>query len=61
MSISTTGSGAVTSTDLEIARQLFNAAASYLADRERLHATQSTTPDLSGPSDRRAQATGTAA
>lgn len=37
VSISTTGAGAVTSTDLEIARQLFNAAASYLADCERLH------------------------
>ncbi|MFC0864632.1 hypothetical protein ACFHYQ_20280 [Sphaerimonospora cavernae] len=37
VSISTTGAGAVTSTDLAIARQIFNVAASYLADCERLH------------------------
>ncbi|WP_055483086.1 hypothetical protein [Sphaerimonospora mesophila] len=61
VSISTTGAGAVTSTDLEIARQIFTAAARYLADCERLHADQLATPDLSGRSDRRAQATGTAA
>ncbi|WP_433500212.1 hypothetical protein ACQP1K_07870 [Sphaerimonospora sp. CA-214678] len=44
VSISTTGAGAVTSTDLEIARQLFNAAASYLADCERLHHQHSRGP-----------------
>ena len=37
VTISTSGAGPVTSTDLEVARQIFNAAARYLADCERLH------------------------
>ncbi|MEV4293383.1 hypothetical protein [Microbispora rosea] len=36
--VSTTGAGPVTAQDLEVARQIFNAAARYLADCERLHA-----------------------
>ncbi|GAA4530273.1 MULTISPECIES: hypothetical protein [Nonomuraea] len=38
--ISTTGAGPVTDTDLAIAREIFNAAARYLADCECLHAEQ---------------------
>ncbi|WP_055483140.1 hypothetical protein [Sphaerimonospora mesophila] len=41
VSISTTGASVVTSSDLEAARQIFNAAARYLADCERLHDQQS--------------------
>ncbi|GLV51583.1 hypothetical protein TBS_21520 [Thermobispora bispora] len=37
VTISTTGAGPVTATDLEVARQIFTAAARYLADCERLH------------------------
>ncbi|MEO3794547.1 hypothetical protein ABGB14_30420 [Nonomuraea sp. B10E15] len=36
--ISTTGAGPVTDTDLANAREIFNAAARYLADCEQLHA-----------------------
>ncbi|SDL78333.1 hypothetical protein SAMN05421874_1299 [Nonomuraea maritima] len=36
--ISTTGAGPITDTDLTNAREIFNAAARYLADCERLHA-----------------------
>ncbi|MEV0145201.1 MULTISPECIES: hypothetical protein [unclassified Nonomuraea] len=39
--ISTTGAGHVTDADLNTARQLFDAAARYLADCERLHSQQS--------------------
>ncbi|GIH62216.1 hypothetical protein [Microbispora siamensis] len=38
VTVSTTGAGPVTPEDLEVARQIFNAAARYLADSERLHA-----------------------
>ncbi|GAA1672477.1 hypothetical protein GCM10009733_082050 [Nonomuraea maheshkhaliensis] len=38
--ISTTGAGPVTETDLAIAREIFSAAARYLADCEQLHAEQ---------------------
>ncbi|MGW2155613.1 hypothetical protein [Nonomuraea sp. NPDC001699] len=37
VSISTTGAGHVTDEDLRVAREIFNAAARYLADCERLH------------------------
>ncbi|MGI5285830.1 hypothetical protein ACQEVF_21160 [Nonomuraea polychroma] len=39
--LSTTGAGPVTDADLALARQIFNAAARYLADCECLHAEQS--------------------
>ncbi|AQZ67237.1 unnamed protein product [[Actinomadura] parvosata subsp. kistnae] len=39
--ISTTGAGQVTEDDLTLARDIFNAAARYLADCEQLHAEQS--------------------
>ncbi|GAA2214164.1 hypothetical protein GCM10009850_096280 [Nonomuraea monospora] len=39
--ISTTGAGTVTDADLTLAREIFNAAARYLADCEQLHAEQS--------------------
>ncbi|MEV4216818.1 hypothetical protein [Nonomuraea sp. NPDC049725] len=39
--ISTTGAGPVTDADLNIAREIFHAAARYLADCELLHAEQS--------------------
>ncbi|MFB4280721.1 hypothetical protein ACBJ59_35910 [Nonomuraea sp. MTCD27] len=39
--ISTTGAGPVTEADLTTAREIFNAAARYLADCEHLHAEQS--------------------
>ncbi|MGP3938042.1 hypothetical protein [Nonomuraea sp. KM88] len=38
--ISTTGAGPVTDTDLNVARDIFTAAARYLADCEQLHAEQ---------------------
>ncbi|MEV4159815.1 hypothetical protein [Nonomuraea dietziae] len=41
VSISTTGAGSVSAADLATARQIFNAAARYLADCERLHTDQS--------------------
>ncbi|MEV4108127.1 hypothetical protein [Nonomuraea sp. NPDC049695] len=48
--ISTTGAGPVTDADLAIAREIFNAAARYLADCECLHAEQSaTTKDATDP------------
>ncbi|MEU0479356.1 hypothetical protein ABZ260_09260 [Streptosporangium sp. NPDC006013] len=43
--ISTTGGGPVTERDVTLARQITEAAARYLADRERLHTEQSTNPD----------------
>ncbi|MEV4018439.1 hypothetical protein AB0J35_48880 [Nonomuraea angiospora] len=43
VSISTTGAGPVTNADLSTAREIFNAAARYLADCERLHINQSAT------------------
>ncbi|MFI6537380.1 hypothetical protein ACIBHY_33355 [Nonomuraea sp. NPDC050547] len=54
--VSLSTSGAVTDTDLSIARTLAASAARYLADCERLHATQNTadtpaaalTPDAAG-------------
>ncbi len=49
VSISTTGAGAVTSTDLENARQIADAAASYLADCERLHHQHSCSPSPAIP------------
>ncbi|MFB4267256.1 hypothetical protein [Nonomuraea sp. GTA35] len=39
--ISTSGAGPVTDADLDIAREIFNAAARYLADCELLHAEES--------------------
>ncbi|MEW9531907.1 hypothetical protein [Microbispora sp. NPDC049125] len=44
VSVSTTGAGPVTTADVEVARQIFNAAARYLADCQRLHAES---PELS--------------
>ncbi|NRQ36291.1 hypothetical protein HII36_31320 [Nonomuraea sp. NN258] len=41
VSISTSGAGPVTEQDLTLAHQLFNAAARYLADCQRLHSAQS--------------------
>lgn len=38
--ISTTGAGPVTQADLDTAREIFTAAARYLAECERLHAEQ---------------------
>jgi len=43
VSVSTTGSGPVTEADLTLARTIYNAAALYLADCERLHAQQPVT------------------
>ncbi|GAA3700087.1 hypothetical protein GCM10022224_077520 [Nonomuraea antimicrobica] len=43
VSISTTGAGPVTDDDLSIAREIFNAAARYLADCERLHTNRPAT------------------
>ncbi|MFI7146985.1 hypothetical protein ACIBO2_18870 [Nonomuraea sp. NPDC050022] len=43
VSVSTTGAGPVTDADLNTAREIFNAAARYLADCERLHINQSAT------------------
>ncbi|MGI5485658.1 hypothetical protein [Microtetraspora malaysiensis] len=40
ITVSTSGAGPVTTADVEIARQIFNAAARYLADCERLHDEQ---------------------
>ena len=41
--ISTTGAGPVTDADVSTAREIFAAAARYLADCERLHTEQSAT------------------
>lgn len=46
--ISSTGAGPVTATDVATAREIFTAAARYLADCERLHAEQSA-PDQATP------------
>ncbi|PZG20922.1 hypothetical protein [Nonomuraea aridisoli] len=43
--LSTTGAGPVTHADLATARELFTAAARYLADCEQLHAEQPASPD----------------
>ncbi|MFF3671357.1 hypothetical protein [Microtetraspora malaysiensis] len=40
ITVSTSGAGPVTTADVDIARQIFNAAARYLADCERLHNEQ---------------------
>ncbi|MCC5579707.1 hypothetical protein IMZ11_29175 [Microtetraspora sp. AC03309] len=49
ITVSTSGAGPVTTADLDIARQIFNAAARYLADCERLHDEhQSATSPASG-------------
>ena len=53
VSISTTGGGPVTEQDVTLAREIFNAAARYLADCERLHTEQSTDPTRPRPSSRR--------
>ena len=45
VTVTTTGSGPVTAKDLDIARQIFSAAARYLADCERMHAEQVTDSD----------------
>lgn len=42
--VSSTGNGPITTKDLAVARELFNAAARYLADCERLH-TGEVTPN----------------
>ncbi|MEV4074790.1 hypothetical protein [Nonomuraea fuscirosea] len=48
--ISTTRAGPVTDADLTVAREIFNAAARYLAECEQLHAEQSaTTKDATDP------------
>ncbi|MEW9551221.1 hypothetical protein [Nonomuraea sp. NPDC050783] len=52
--ISTTGAGPVTDADLATAREIFTAAARYLADCEQLHAEQTAddkdaTPHATGP------------
>ncbi len=54
MHISTTGAGPVTDADLATAREIFTAAARYLADCEQLHAEQTADdkdaiPDATGP------------
>ncbi|GLW07895.1 hypothetical protein Misp01_30250 [Microtetraspora sp. NBRC 13810] len=41
VSITTTGAGPVTAQDLTLARELFNAAARYLSECERLHTGRS--------------------
>ncbi|WP_436758211.1 hypothetical protein [Streptosporangium sp. V21-05] len=46
--ISTTGGGPVTKQDVNLARQIADAAARYLAACERLHADQAATPMLPG-------------
>lgn len=43
VAVSTTGGGPVTDADLATAREIFTAAAQYLADCERLHADQTAT------------------
>ncbi|HUR01088.1 MAG TPA: hypothetical protein VM347_00970 [Nonomuraea sp.] len=43
VSVSTTGGGPVIDADLALAREIYSAAAHYLADCERLHAEQSAT------------------
>ncbi|MEU8140701.1 hypothetical protein [Nonomuraea sp. NPDC048901] len=43
VSVSTTGGGPVTDADLALARDIYSAAAHYLADCERLHIEQSVT------------------
>ncbi|MET8145370.1 hypothetical protein ABZU32_34145 [Sphaerisporangium sp. NPDC005288] len=48
VSISTTGAGPVTDQDITVARELFAAAARYLADCERLRDAQT---DPAGPSE----------
>ncbi len=40
ITVSTSGAGPVTTADVDIARQLFNATARYLADCEHLHSGQ---------------------
>ncbi|MEU8194417.1 hypothetical protein AB0C10_11625 [Microbispora amethystogenes] len=45
VTVSTTGAGPVTAGDVEVGRQIFNAAARYLADCERMHADQSADSD----------------
>ncbi|OPG13849.1 hypothetical protein [Microbispora sp. GKU 823] len=45
VTVSTTGAGPVTAEDLDIARAIFNAAARYLADCERLHADHTEATD----------------
>ncbi|GAB3163806.1 hypothetical protein [Microbispora hainanensis] len=45
VTVSTTGAGSVTAEDLDIAREIFNAAARYLADCERMHADHAQATD----------------
>ncbi|MFI7629703.1 hypothetical protein [Microbispora rosea] len=45
VTVSTTGAGPVTAEDLGIAREIFNAAARYLADCERMHADHTQVTD----------------
>ncbi|WP_432869255.1 hypothetical protein [Microbispora rosea] len=50
VTVSTTGAaGPVTAEDLNIARQIFNAAARYLADCERMHADHTEHAQATGP------------
>ncbi|MCG5219610.1 hypothetical protein [Streptosporangium sp. KLBMP 9127] len=51
VSISTSGAGPVTDQDVTLAREIFNAAARYLADCERLNTTPTTS---TGPVDQTA-------
>jgi hypothetical protein len=49
VTFTTTGGGPVTEKDLTLAREIFNAAALYLADCERMRAEQPTdSPDKAG-------------
>ncbi|MEU8176371.1 hypothetical protein AB0C14_26155 [Microbispora hainanensis] len=50
VTVSTTGAGPVTAEDVGVARQIFNAAARYLADCERMHADQPADSDQITPS-----------
>lgn len=58
VSISTTGAGQVTSADLALAREIFNAAARYLADCERLHDEQAADSGAINSDEAGASATG---
>ncbi|WP_433372388.1 hypothetical protein [Streptosporangium sp. CA-115845] len=51
MTVTTTGGGPVTERDVNLAREIFTAAARYLADCERLHTEQSTNPHQADESE----------
>ncbi|MEU4228916.1 hypothetical protein AB0F17_31870 [Nonomuraea sp. NPDC026600] len=54
VSISTNGAGPVSDQDVTLARELFNAAARYLADCERLHTDPSSSDTTSKATDQTA-------